>query len=83
MPPAHVCVVLALGRAVAKIAPAIDHLLGRAAADSQLQPSAGDEIGRAGVLRHIERVLIPHVDDCRADLDAAGLRADGRQQWER
>ena len=68
---------------IAEIAPAVDHLLGRAAADAELQPAAGDEIGRAGVLRHVERVLVAHVDDGRADLDAAGPRADGRQQRER
>ena len=83
MAPAHVGVALALGRAVAEIAPAVDHLLGRAPADPQLQAPAGDEVGRARVLGHIERVLVAHVDDRRADLDAAGLRADGRQQRER
>ncbi len=34
----------------------------------------------ARVLGHVERVLVAHVDDGRADLDAAGLRADGGQQ---
>ena len=58
-------------RAVAEIAPAVDHLLGRAAADAELQPAAGDQVGRAGVLDHIERVLVAHVDDRGADLDAA------------
>ena len=83
MAPAHVGVALALGRAIAEIAPPIDHLLGRAAADAKLQTSAGDEIGGARVLGHVERVLVAHVDDRRADLDAAGLGADGRQQRER
>ncbi len=83
MAPAHVGVALALRRAVAEIAPAVDHLLGRAAADPELQPSAGDEVGRARVLGHVERVLVAHVDDRRADLDALGLRADRRQQRER
>ena len=68
---------------IAEIAPAIDHLLGRAAADAELQPPAGDEVGRACVLGHVERVLVAHVDDGRADLDAAGPRADRRQQRKR
>ena len=67
---------------IAEIAPAIDDLLGRAAADAELQAPAGDEVGRAGILGHVERVLVAHVDDRRADLDAAGLRADRRQQRE-
>ncbi len=60
-------------RRVAEMAPAVDHLLGRAAADAELQTPAGDEVGRARVLRHVERVLVAHVDDGGADLDAAGL----------
>ena len=43
--PAHVGIALAVGRAIAKIAPAVDHLLRRAAADAELEPPAGDEIG--------------------------------------
>ena len=83
MTPPHVGVGLALGRLIAEIAPSIDHLLGRASADAELQTPAGDEIGGTGVLGHVERVLVAHVDHCRADLDAAGLRADGRQQRKR
>ena len=78
--PAHVGVALAFRRLVAEIAPPIDHLLGRAAADAELQPAAGDEVGGAGVLHHVERVLVAHVDHGRADLDPAGLCADGGQQ---
>ncbi len=81
MPPAHVGVALAFRRSVAEIAPAIDHLLGRAAADAELQPSTGDEVGGACVLRHVERVFVAHVDHGRADLDLAGLGADGGEQW--
>ena len=68
---------------VAEIAPAVDHLLGRAAADAELQPAAGDEVGGAGVLGHVERVLVAHVDHGRADLDPAGARADRGEQRER
>ena len=63
--------------------PSIDHLLGRPAADSQLQARASDEIRRAGVFGHVVRILIPHVDDGRADLDCLGLRAYRRQQRKR
>ena len=83
MAPRHVGVGLALGRRVAEVAPAVDHLLGRAAADAELQAPAGDEVGRARVLRHVQRVLVAHVDDRRADLDALGPRAARRQQRER
>ena len=75
--------VLALGRLVAEVAEAVDHLLRRAATDAQLQPAAGDEVGRPGVLRHVERVLVAHVDDGRTDLDALRARADGGEQRER
>ena len=71
VPARHVGVGLALGGLVAEVAEAVDHLLRRAAADAQLQPAAGDEVGRAGVLGHVERVLVAHVDDGGADLDAS------------
>ncbi len=70
------------GGRVAEIAPAVDDLLGRAAADAELQATAGDDIRRARILRHVERVLVAHVDDRRTDLDAAGPGADRRQQRE-
>ena len=76
----HVGIGHPLGRGVTEVAPSVDHLLGRAAADAQLQASAGDEVGRTSVLRHVQRVLVPHVDDRGADLDPLGLRADSRQQ---
>ena len=50
---------------------------------AKLQTAAGDQVGRAGVLGHVERVLVAHVDDGRADLDSARSRADGRQQRKR
>src|SRR5271156_468856 len=83
MAPPHVAASRAIGPLITEIPPPIDHLFGRASADAELQTSAGDEIGGAGVLSHVERVLVAHVDDRRADLDAAGLRADGRQQRKR
>ena len=81
--PRHVGVGHALRRHVAEVAKAVDHLLGRAAADAELQAAAGDEVGGAGVLRHVQRVLVAHVDDRGADLDALGPRAAGREQRER
>ena len=79
----HVGIALALRGRVAEVAPAVDHLLRRAAADPQLQPAAGDEVRRAGVLGHVQRVLVAHVDDGRADLDCARPRADRRKQRKR
>ena len=78
----HVGIGLALGRREAEVAPAVDHLLGRATADAELKPTARDKVGRAGVFDHVERVLVAHVDDRGADLDAAGARADGGEQRE-
>src|SRR5450631_2101854 len=80
MTPPHVGVGLALGRLITEITPSIDHLLGRAAADTELQAPACDEIGGTGVLGHVERVLVAHVDHGRADLDPAGIRPDRRQE---
>ena len=82
MPARHIGVALALIGLEAEMAPAIDHLLGRAAADPELQTAAGDEVGRAGVLDHVERVFVAHVDDGGADLDFARARADRGQQRE-
>ena len=79
----HVGVALALSRRVAEVAPSIDDLLGRSAADSELQTPAGNQVGRACILDHVERVLVAHVDHGRADLDAAGLRADRGQERKR
>jgi hypothetical protein len=79
---AHVGVALALFGHVAEIAPAVDHLLRRAAADAELEAPAADQIGGPRILGHVERVLIAHVDDGRTDLDAPRLRADRRQQRE-
>ena len=61
--PAHRRVVFTLRRAITEMAPAIDDLLGRAAADPKLQPRAGDEIASTcelysdGVTAQIEAVI--------------------------
>src|SRR5262249_20626273 len=68
---------------VAEVTPPVDDLFWRAAADPELEPPVGDQIGRAGVLGHVERVFVPHVDDSGPDLNAACLGADRCEQWER
>src|SRR4051794_33488179 len=40
------------------------------------------QIRRACILDHVERILVTHVDDGRADLDAARPRADRGEQRE-
>ena len=79
----HVGVGPALGRHVAEVPEAIDDLLGRTAADPELQATARDEVGGTGILDHVQRVLVAHVDDGRPDLDAPGASADRRQERER
>src|SRR5579862_1518244 len=49
MSPSHLCIVIAFNRTVAKIAPTIDDLLGRTAADTQLQASTSDQIRSLGL----------------------------------
>ena len=49
----------------------------------ELEATAGDEVGGAGVLDHVQRVLVAHVDDRRPDLDALRPGADRRQERER
>src|SRR3954463_3611476 len=67
---------------VAEVTPAVDDLFRGAATDSKLETAIADEVCGACLLHHIEGVLIPHVDDGRANLDAARPRADGREQRE-
>src|SRR4051812_38220983 len=79
---AQVCVGSSLRRCVAEVTPAFDDLFRRAAADSELETAVADQIGRARVLHHVERILVPHVDDGRSDLDAARPRANGCEKRE-
>src|SRR4029079_10789493 len=74
---------LAFLRCVTEVAPAVDDLLRRAAADAELEPAAGDQVRGARVLGHVERVLLALVDHGGADLDFRRTRADGRKQRER
>ena len=62
---------------------AVPRGLGRAAADAELEPAAGEQIGCRGGLGHVQRVLVAHVDDAGADLDPAGLDADRGEERER
>ena len=68
---------------VAKRLGAVPGGLGRAAADAELEPAAREQVCRRRFLGHVQRVLVAHVDDARADLDPAGADADRRQQRER
>src|SRR5215218_6814697 len=81
--PTQVRVGSALRWRVAEVTPPFDDLLGGAAADPELQPAVADQVGGARVLDHVERILVPHVDHARPDLDAARSGADGREQRER
>jgi hypothetical protein len=74
---------LAVGGDVPEVAVAVHHLLGRPPADAELQPAARDQVGGAGVLRQVQGVLVPHVDDRGTDLDPVRAGADGGQQRER
>ena len=76
----HVRIGLPLGGCVAEVAPSIDDLLRRTAADPQLQPAASDRVRRARILGHVERVFITHIDDRCADLDFLCTRADGCEE---
>ena len=73
----------ALGRRVAERVRAAVRRLGRASADAQLQTATAEQIGCGRVLRHVERVLVPHVDHGGADLDPARPDADRGEERER
>src|SRR5690242_3039562 len=83
MTAAEVSVGSTLWRRVPEVTPAFDDLLGRAAADAELKSAVADQVRRPRVLDHVERILVPHVDDGRADLDAARPGADRREKRER
>ena len=62
--------------------PTFDHLLWRAAADPELEPAVANQVGRASILDHVERIFVPHVNDTRSDLDAARPGTDCCEKWE-
>src|SRR3954470_24757557 len=82
MTAAHVRVTSSFRRRIAEVTPPFDDLFRRAAADPELEPAVADQVGRARVLDHVERILVPHVDDARSDLDAARPGADGGEKRE-
>src|SRR5882762_7288008 len=83
VPASQVRVGLAVVRLKAEMPPAFDHLLRGATADAELETAPCDEVGRPCVLRHVQRILVTHVDDCSTDLDPLGPGADGSEQRER
>ena len=83
MAPGHIGVGLSFGRCVAEVAPAINHLFWRATADTQLQSPTGNNISGTCVLRHVQRILVAHIDHRCADFDALGSRANCGQERER
>src|SRR5689334_21099783 len=82
MTTAEIRIGAAFWRRVAEVTPTFDDLLGRAATDSELEPAVADQVCRARVFDHVERILIPHVDDGRSDLDAVRPGTDGRKKGE-
>jgi hypothetical protein len=79
----HIGIGLTLGWHVAEVAEAIDDLLGRTAADPELEATARNQVGGSGVLDYVQRVLVAHVDDGRPDLDPLGPGTDRGQERER
>ena len=58
-------------------------VLGSVASSSELQPASGNDVRRAGVLRHVQRILVAHVDDGRSNLDPPRPCADRGKQRKR
>ena len=48
-----------------------------------MEPAARDDVRRSRVLDHVQRVLVAHVDDGRADLDPLRPGPDRGQERER
>ena len=78
----HVGVRLTLGGCVTEVPPAFDYLLRRAAANSELQPTIADQVSCAGILEHVERILVSHVDHARPYLDSLCSGTDCCEQRE-
>src|SRR4051812_42921051 len=72
----------ALRRRITEVTPALDDLLGGTPADPELESPIADEIRRAGILDHVEGILVPHVDHGRPDFYTVRSRADGREKRE-
>lgn len=65
------------------MAPAINDLLRRAAADAKLQTTAGNQIRRARIFSHVHRIFIAHINHASTDFDGFRFCAYCRQQRER
>jgi len=65
---------------VAEGLPAAPGLLRRPARDADGDASVGEQVEGGDLLGQVERVLVAHVDDAGADLDAPGAGAGRRQQ---
>jgi len=68
---------------IAEIPPTIDHLFGRASTDPRLKARTRNEVSCTGIFRHVARILVPHVDDRRPNLNCFGPGFYRRQQWQR
>ena len=68
---------------VAERLPAAEGGLGRPAGDAEGDAAVGKQVEGGGLLGEVQRVLVAHVDDAGADLDALRPRRDGRQQRHR
>ena len=63
--------------------PAINDLLRGAPADAKLQTTAGNQIRRTGILGHVHRVFIAHINHAGTDLDGFRFGPNCGQQRER
>ena len=50
---------------------------------TELKTPAGNQVGRTGILGHVHRVFVAHVDDGSPDLNLLRARADGGEERER
>jgi hypothetical protein len=83
MASAQSCVILAISKTIAEVVPSADHLLGRTATYSQLQARTSDKVRSTSVLRHVEGILVPHVNDPSPNLNLPRPSSDGGEQRER
>ena len=74
---------LAVGEPVAELLLTVHGVLGAPPADSELQPSSREQIGRGGLLGEVERVLVAQIQHPGADVDAGGDGGHGGQQRHR
>ena len=80
MTPRHRTLIFAFGGVIAEALETADNGFGRAAGDTQLQASGGNQVGHRGEFGHIQRVFVAHIDHTGAKLNAAGFSGDRRQK---